>query len=84
MRIQGAITLLAPQRKKKEIPRCITSFRVDDELDMDLVATIAERNGHPQWEERVQFLKDFRIKRWFYCRRSTIAQIVQQEWIVAG
>ena len=62
----------------------LTSFRVDDELDMDLVATIAERNGHPQWEERVQFLKDFRMKRWFYCKRSTIAQIVQQEWIEPG
>ena len=37
----------------------LTSFWVDDELDMDLVATIAERNDHPQWEERVQFLKDF-------------------------
>ena len=47
------------------------SFRVDEELDMDLVATVAERNGHPQWEERVQFLRgDFRMKRWFFCRRS--------------
>ena len=55
-----------------------------DQLDMDLVITVAERNGHPQWEERVQFLKDFRMKRWFYCRRSTIAQIVQQEWIEPG
>ena len=62
----------------------LTSFRVDEEMDMDLVATIAERNGHPQWEERVQFLKDFRMKRWFFCRRSTIDQIVQQEWIGAG
>ena len=62
----------------------LTSFRVDDELNIDLVATIAERNGHPQWEERVQFLKDFRMKWWFYCRRSTIAQIVQQEWIEPG
>ena len=53
-------------------------------MNIDLVATIAERNGHPQWEERVQFLKDFRMKRWFYCRRSTIAQIVQQEWIEPG
>ena len=63
----------------------LTSFRVDDELDMDLVATIAERNGHPdQWEERVQFLKDFQMKRWFFCRRSTIDHIVQQEWIGAS
>ena len=62
----------------------LTSFLVDEELDIDLVATIAERNGHPQWEERVQFLKDFRMKWWFYCRRSTIAQIVQQEWIEPG
>ena len=62
----------------------LTSFRVDEQMDMNLVATIAECNGHPQWEERVQFLIDFRMKRWFFCRRSTIDQIVQQEWIVAG
>ena len=62
----------------------LTSFRVDEEMDMDLVATIAECNGHPQWEERVQFLRDFGMKRWFFCRRSTIDQIVQQEWIGAG
>ena len=59
----------------------LTSFAADEQIDMDLVATIAERNGHPQWGERVQqFLKDFRMKRWFFCRRSTIDQIVQQEW----
>ena len=28
----------------------LTSCRVDEELDIDLVATIAERNGHPQLE----------------------------------
>ena len=62
----------------------LTSFAANDQLAMDLVVTIAERNGHPQWEERVQFLKDFRLKRWFFCRRSTIDQIVQQEWFGAG
>ena len=34
----------------------LTSFWVDEQVDMDLVATIAGRNGHPQWEERVQFV----------------------------
>ena len=29
----------------------LTSFSADEQIDMDLVATIAERNGHPQWEE---------------------------------
>ena len=51
---------------------------------MDLVATIAEHNAHPQWRERVQFLKDFLMKKWFSMRRSTIDQIVQQEWFGAG
>ena len=26
--------------------------------------TVAECNGHPQWEEGVQFLRDFQMKRW--------------------
>ena len=63
----------------------LTSFGADAELDMGLIAAIAERNGHPLWEEQeVQFLKDFLMKRWFFCRRSTIDQIVQQEWFGAG
>ena len=59
-------------------------FRVDEELDMDFVAAVAECNGHPQWEEQVQFFRDFRMKMWFFCRRSTIDQIVQQGWFGAG
>ena len=31
----------------------LTSWSVDEQLDMDLIATVAEHNGHPQWEERV-------------------------------
>ena len=30
------------------------SFRVDEDLDMDLVEAVAEHNGQPQWRERVQ------------------------------
>ena len=65
----------------------LTSWSADEEINMDLVATIVERNGHLQWEERVQFIKDFRMSRRdgsCLCRRSTIDQIVQQEWIGAG
>ena len=51
---------------------------------MDLIQTIAEHNGHPLWRERVQFFKDFRMKKWFSMRRSTIDQFVQQEWFGAG
>ena len=50
----------------------LTSFRVDEQMDMDLVATIAERNGHPQWEERVQFLRDFRMKAYICVLRNAI------------
>ena len=58
--------------------------RVDEELDMDLVGTIAEHNGHPQWRERVQFLRNFQLKKWFSMSRRTIDQVVQQEWFGAG
>ena len=34
-------------------------WRVDECLDMDLVESIAERNGHPNWEARVEFLRLF-------------------------
>ena len=62
----------------------IHSVRVDEELDLDLVEIIAERNAHPQWRERVQFLKNFRRQKWSLISRTTIDQIVQQEWIGAG
>ena len=63
----------------------LQSFRADGGLDMDLVEIIAEHSGHlSQWRELVQFLKDFQMKKWFSIRRSTIDQIVQQEWFGAG
>ena len=62
----------------------IHSVRVDEELDLDLVETIAEHNGHPQWREQVQFLKNFCRQKWFSISRSTIDQVVQQEWFGAG
>ena len=58
--------------------------RVDEELDMDLAETIAEHNGHPQQRERVQFLRNFQLKKWFSMTRRTIDRVVQQEWIGAG
>ena len=57
---------------------------VDEVLDMDLVQTVAEHNGHPLWRERVQFLRNFQLKKWFSMSRRTIDQVVQQEWFGAG
>ena len=59
-------------------------WRVDEDLDMDVVQSIAERIGHPDWEARVHFLKMLRRGKYFHINRRTIEQIVQQEWIVAG
>ena len=56
----------------------------DDDLDMELVNTIAEHNGGPHWRERVDFLKNFRRQKYFSICRRTIDQIVQQEWFGAG
>ena len=71
-------TCLAP---KSTLPLSAVTIRsakrigVDEDfLDMDLIATIAD----PQWRERVQFLRDFQMKRWFSMRRSSIDQIVWQ------
>ena len=51
---------------------------------MNLVQSIAESNGHPDWEARVEFLRSFRRGKFLSISRSTIEQIVQQEWIGAG
>ena len=59
-------------------------WRVDEDLDMDIVRSIAECIGHPDWEARVNFLKMLRRGKFFHINRRTIEQIVQQEWIVAG
>ena len=56
-------------------------WRVDECLDMNLVESIAERNGHPNWEARVEFLRLFRRGKFLSISRNTIEQIVQQEWI---
>ena len=53
----------------------------DDDLDMDLVSTVAEHNGGPHWRERVE---NFRRQKYFSMSRRTIDQIVQQEWFGAG
>ena len=65
---------------------CISVFdtRVNEELDMRLVETVAEHNGGPDWRERVDFLKNFQKHNFYSMSRSTIDQIVQQEWIGAG
>ena len=59
-------------------------WRVDEDLDLDVVQSIAERIGHPDWEARVNFLRMFQRGKYFHINRCTIEQIVQQEWIVAG
>ena len=56
----------------------------DECLDMDVVRSIAERNAHPDWEARVDFLRLFRRGKFLSINRRTIEQIVQQEWIGAG
>ena len=56
-------------------------WRVDEGLDMNLVESVAERNGHPNWEARVEFLRLFRRGKFLSISRNTIEQIVQQEWI---
>ena len=56
----------------------------NDDLDMELVNTIAEHNGGPHWRERVDFLKNFRRQKYFSMSRRTIDQVVQQEWFGAG
>ena len=58
-------------------------WRVDEELDIDRVQSIAERIGHPNWEARVNFLRMFQRGKFLSINRRTIEQIVQQEWIVA-
>ena len=59
-------------------------WRVDEELDMDVVQSIAECIGHPDWEARVNFLRMFRRGKFLSINRSTIEQIVQQQWIGAS
>ena len=59
-------------------------WRVDECLDMNLVQSIAQSNGHPDWEAQVEFLRLFRRGKFLSISRSTIEQIVQQEWIGAG
>ena len=63
---------------------CKYDWRVDEILDMDIVHSVAERIGHPDWEARVHFLKMLRRGKYFHINRRTIEQIVQQEWIVAS
>ena len=58
---------------------CVMSPEMKHEMSMDLMATVAEHNGQPQWREQVQFLRDFQMQKWFSMRGSTIDQIVQQE-----
>ena len=66
-----------PEERRNQL-----DWRVDEGLDMDLVASIAERNGHPNWEARVEFLRLFRRGKFLSISRNTIEQIaVQQEWI---
>ena len=45
---------------------------------------VQEVRGHPDWEARVDFLRMFRRGKFLSINRSTIEQIVQQEWIGAG
>ena len=59
-------------------------WRVDEDLDMEVVQSIAERIGRPDWEAWVNFLRMFRRGKFFSINRFTIEQIVQQEWIGAG
>ena len=50
-------------------------WRVDEGLDMNLFESIAERNGHPNWEARVEFLRLFRRGKFLSISRNTIEQI---------
>ena len=59
-------------------------WRADECLDFAKVQSIAESNGHPDWEARVRFLRLFQRGKFLSISRSTIEQIVQQEWIGAS
>ena len=50
-------------------------WQADEGLDMNLVQSIAESNGHPDWEARVEFLRSFRRGKFLSAMTVEVAEV---------